>query len=152
MFGRAPKSARALNTVSAAVMEACESRRLLSHGHASATAAVVDGVLQVMGTRQSDDILVAPNSGDATKFDVTNHGVLVATIDPGATPFTAIEMFGGNGSDRLSVQKDMTIPATLWGGNGKDTLNGGAGDDVLDGDEGKDALTGGAGADSLTGG
>ena len=153
MFGRTRKSARSFGTVlAAAVMEACESRRLLSHGHAVTTAAVVDGVLQVMGTRGEDDILVAPNAGDATKFDVTNHGVLVATVDSVATPFTGIEIFGGTARDRLSVQKDMTIPATLWGGEGKDTLNGGAGDDVLDGDEGKDALTGGAGADSLSGG
>jgi len=150
MFGRIRKSVRSLNTVSAAVMEACETRRMLSHGHAVTTASIVDNVLTVMGTRHSDDIMVAPNAGDATKLDVTDHGTLVGTFD--ATGLTGVAIFGGNGEDRLTVQKDMTLPATLWGGNAKDILNGGAGDDVLNGDEGKDALTGGDGADSLTGG
>jgi hypothetical protein len=134
----------------AAVMEACEERRLLSHGHAVTTASIVDNVLTVNGTRHSDDIMVAPNAGDSTKLDVTDHGALIGTFD--STGLTGIVIFGGNGEDRLTIQKDLTIPATLWGGNAKDILNGGAGNDILNGDEGKDALTGGLGADSLTGG
>jgi Ca2+-binding RTX toxin-like protein len=141
-------SARALRSVSAAVMEACESRRLLAHG--SATAAVVEGVLQVMGTRRQDEILVELNA-DTGKLDVTNWGAVVGSFDP-AEVTNGVEIFGGNGRDRLSVHKDLTLAGKLWGGNGKDTLNGGAGADVLDGDEGKDALTGGLGADSISGG
>jgi Ca2+-binding RTX toxin-like protein len=134
----------------AAVIEACESRRLLSHGHAAASAAIVEGVLQVMGTRGQDEILVALN-GDTGQIDVTNWGAPVQSFDP-ALVTNGIEMFGGTGRDRLSVLKTMTTPAKLWGGEGKDTLNGAAGNDMLDGDEGKDALTGGDGADSISGG
>lgn len=150
LFG-ARKSVRpVVQAAQAAIMEACEERRMLSHGHAVVTASVADNVLTVNGTRHSDDIMVAPNAGDATKLDVTDHGALIGTFD--ATGLTGIVIFGGNGEDRLTIQKDLTIPATLWGGNAKDILNGGAGNDVLNGDEGKDALTGGLGADSLTGG
>jgi Ca2+-binding RTX toxin-like protein len=150
LFGVRKAVRPVVRAAQAAVMEVCEERRLLSAGHAVTTASIVDNVLTVNGTRHSDDIMVAPNAGDATKLDVTDHGTLVGTFD--STGLTGIVIFGGNGEDRLTVQKDMTLPATLWGGNAKDILNGGAGDDILDGGEGKDALTGGLGADSLTGG
>ncbi len=129
-------------------MEACETRRLLSHGGGSAV--LTDGLLTVNGTRRSDEIMVSVDMTDATKLDVVINGNQVNQVV--LADVTGILVNGGNGNDHISIENTLTIPSTLMGGNGKDKLNGGAGNDVLDGDNGKDALSGGGGDDSISGG
>jgi Ca2+-binding RTX toxin-like protein len=143
-----PSSQTALTRAAeSVVMEACEGRWMLA-AHASADLA--GGVLTVIGTRHKDDIAILVNTGDATKLDVTRNGALVGQFN--VADVTAIFVNGRTGNDRISVDPTLTVPATLMGAQGKDTLNGGGGDDLLDGAFGMDALGGGAGDDELLGG
>src|SRR5689334_16398816 len=141
------KSDRVAAAAAAVVMEECEGRWMLA---AHATAALAGGVLTVIGTRHKDDIVIALNSGDATKLDVTRNGALVGEFD--VADVTGIFVGARSGNDRVTIESTLNIPATLMGGEGKDTLNGGAGGDEMFGENGKDALDGGDGNDDLSGG
>ena len=59
--------------------------------------------------------------------------------------FTSIRIQGGRGSDNISVDPAITIPVSIWGGLGDDTLVGGGGNDALYGQLGTDTLIGGGG-------
>src|SRR5712691_3808523 len=131
-----------------AMIEAFEPRRMLSASLGSAT--LTDGTLTVVGSRRADTIMVAVDTTDATKLDVTFSGVQVGQFN--LADVTGISIVGRMGSDRITIENTLNIPATLSGGEGKDTLNGGAANDVLNGDNAKDALSGGGGDDSISGG
>jgi hypothetical protein len=62
------------------------------------------------------------------------------------------EVNSGGGDDRVSVAEQVSIPVTMRGGAGDDTLLGGSGPDKLIGGEGDDRLVGGRGDDILYGG
>jgi Ca2+-binding RTX toxin-like protein len=149
MFRSNRKTSAAKVSTQVVLIEACEPRRLLSHG-GSGAATLADGLLTVTGTRRSDEIMVSVDLTDATKLDIVINGNQVNQVV--LADVTGILVNGGNGNDHITIENTLTIPSTLMGGNGKDKLNGGAGNDVLDGDEGKDALSGGGGDDSLSGG
>jgi PKD repeat protein len=59
---------------------------------------------------------------------------------------------GGTGNDFIRVSTQITIPVTLVGGAGHDTLRGGSGNDVIVGDEGNDLIIGRDGQDLMIGG
>ena len=128
-----------------------EERRLLS-------AAVEAGILTVVGTDANDTISVGLNATDNTKLDVNINGTTssFALLNADTTAaITGIKISGGNGDDKISIDQTnggITLPATLVGGNGQDSLTGGAGNDVLIGGNGKDNCAGGDGNDSLNGG
>lgn len=82
-------------------------------------------------------------------------------------PAGGVVVEGGEGNDRISLFSDWdpNVPAKMYGGAGKDSiedqynlggvkqlLDGGAGDDVLKGFVGEDVLLGGDGNDELNGG
>jgi Ca2+-binding RTX toxin-like protein len=60
--------------------------------------------------------------------------------------------FGQVGDDVIRVDREIALPAWLYGGEGDDVLAGGVGDDVLLGGPDDDVLLGGAGRDLLLGG
>lgn len=62
------------------------------------------------------------------------------------------EINSGGGDDRVSVADQVSIPVTMRGGAGDDTLLGGSGPDKLIGGEDNDRLVGGRGDDILYGG
>jgi hypothetical protein len=62
------------------------------------------------------------------------------------------EVNAGPGNDSVVVSSEVTIPVTMRGGPGGDTLVGGAGPDKLIGGEGSDRLVGRAGNDLIYGG
>ena len=149
MFGWNRKAVKnCAHSAAVAMIEAFEPRRMLSASMGSAT--LTDGTLTVVGSRRSDTIMVAVDTTDATKLDVTFSGVQVGQFN--LADVTGISIVGRMGSDRITIENTLNIPATLSGGEGKDTLNGGAGNDVLNGDNAKDACSGGAGDDSISGG
>ena len=129
-------------------MEGLEGRTLFAV--APAAAVLTGGMLDVTGTRTSDDIRVALNAG-TSQLDVTANGTLLGSFDLSAVT-NGIRVDAGNGKDTVVIDAAITLDATLLGGNGKDSLTGGAGNDTLDGGKGKDLLVGGAGDDILTGG
>jgi Ca2+-binding RTX toxin-like protein len=111
---------------------------------------LVEGVLSVEGT-DGDDVITF--SVDNT---VPETPALVVSVNGESTSndlalVTSIQVDAGNGHDSVTLG-DVAIPATLLGGNGKDSLSGGAGDDVIEGGNGKDLLAGNGGNDALNGG
>jgi Ca2+-binding RTX toxin-like protein len=71
---------------------------------------------------------------------VTLSGTLTAT----ATYLTTVTVLGGRGNNTLDASQ-TTVPVSLRGGGGSDTLYGGAGVDTLDGGAGTVTLIGGSG-------
>jgi hypothetical protein len=69
-----------------------------------------------------------------------------------AAPIASFEVNADGGDDSISVSRAISIPVTMRGGTGRDTLIGGSGPDRLIGGQGSDRLLGRAGSDSLYGG
>ena len=63
-----------------------------------------------------------------------------------------IEILALAGHDSISLDPSLTIPATIRGGAGNDSIVGGGGDDVIYGDAGIDTVLGGGGNDIILGG
>lgn len=117
--------------------ERLEQRQLMS---AAPSTMVIDQVLHVQGSASGDVILV-----DVTSAGITINGVNAAS----AEGIKAIRIDGGNGNDRIELSKSLTLPSSLYGGNGNDSLIGGSGSDHLYGGAGNNVLAGGGGDDVL---
>ncbi|HEX8914214.1 MAG TPA: hypothetical protein VF796_17835 [Humisphaera sp.] len=147
------------------MVEPLEGRQLFSAALPVAPAVDAGGVLQVMGTRKSDVIVVSVSAAGATDpatgtafaagfVTVTVNGVLSSAFDRAAVT-GGVRVVGGNGNDTITVTEELgatAVDVTMLGGNGKDALTGGSGKDVLDGGNGNDVLAGMLGDDMLRGG
>src|SRR5262245_55939429 len=115
------------------------------------------GTLMVKGTKGSDKIALRLKAGDPSVLEVDAR-------DDGSPEFsfpradvTRIVVDGGAGSDAIRIDEsngvfEDTIPTTLAGGSGNDTLSGGSGAETLLGGRGNDSIDGNRGADTaLTG-
>jgi RTX calcium-binding nonapeptide repeat (4 copies) len=69
-----------------------------------------------------------------------------------APSIAGFEVNAGAGDDSVTVAQAISIPVTMRGGAGNDTLLGGSGPDKLLGGDGSDRLVGGRGNDALYGG
>jgi hypothetical protein len=69
-----------------------------------------------------------------------------------APMIAGFEVNVGGGDDRVAVAKEISVPVTMRGGSGNDTLIGGGGPDKLIGGSGDDRLAGWRGDDILYGG
>lgn len=144
-----------------AQFESVESRRMLS-------AAISHGVLTIEGTRRSDTIVLTMDTSKTLRVRIGN---VESTFLKKS--FSQIRISGGLGDDLVTIGSDatpITLPASVSGGDGDDTLisgtgndscsggngadqiTGAGGDDVIDGDNGNDDLHGGDGRDSVCGG
>lgn len=126
------------------LVESLEGRTLFA---AVPTAAVLDGVLEVTGTRRAETIEVSVDVVDSTKVNVAITGAETQQFN--LADFALVRVNGGNGADVISV---LGLRCELFGGNGRDTLMADTGDNHLDGGNGRDTLTAGAGIDMLIGG
>ena len=107
-------------------------------------ARVHDGVLQVVGTRANDHVLISKSWKEIR---------VVADFLPGwwhvesfaVANVASIDVFLDDGNDSIVVASCVTVPTKLDGGAGDDYLKGGRGADVLLGGAGSDLLTGGQG-------
>jgi Ca2+-binding RTX toxin-like protein len=86
--------------------------------------------------------------GDVCANPPDNHNELVCET----VKVSAFEVNADGGDDYVRVSRDISLPVTMRGGSGRDTLIGGAGGDKLIGGEGADKLIGRDGNDQLTGG
>jgi Ca2+-binding RTX toxin-like protein len=154
--------------------EMLETRRLLSGIHLEH-----NGVLNIIGASAAANTITIGLSVDQQEVDVSisypaaHHSTKVITGTYPVADVQSIYIAGGSKSDYISVDQtngSFTIPATImgWGGNdtiyggdepdyilgggGNDYINGGAGNDTLMGQAGRDTLIGGAGDDILHGG
>ena len=130
-------------------LEVLEGRTLF----AGVTASVIDGALEVRGTKKGETIvlILADNSPDTLEVRCGKYSTLVGAFSRAAFP-EGVFVDGGKGNDRLIVNSVTTVPVTLLGGPGRDILSGGADDDFLDGGKGNDFLLGNGGNDTLDGG
>jgi len=103
--------------------------------------------LRATGTGDADSIQL--DYLDALTTRLTINGV---SYDYVRAELLAVAIDGNAGDDLVQLAGDLTISATLVGGNGNDTLVGGLSPDVIDGRAGNDSLTGSDGADSIWGG
>jgi Ca2+-binding RTX toxin-like protein len=111
------------------------------------------GVLEVKGSDDNDTVALRLAAGDPLhiQVDVGNDGspdFSFARADVGA-----IDVKLGDGNDFARIDDvngsfTNTIPTTIAGGDGNDTLIGGAGAETFLGGDGNDAVTGGRGADT----
>jgi Ca2+-binding RTX toxin-like protein len=155
--------------------ELLEMRRLLSAGiHLQH-----NGLLKIMGAGAAANTITVGLSADQQEVDVSisypaaHHSTKVITGAYPVAEVSTIFIAGGSKSDYISVDQtngSFTIPATILGlggndtiyggdepdyilgGGGNDYLNGGAGNDTLMGQTGQDTLIGGEGDDILHGG
>jgi Ca2+-binding RTX toxin-like protein len=112
----------------------------------SGTATVDNGVLTIEGTADADTISVTLNAkGTNAKVDLNGASLGKFAL----TELTGIAISGGAGADMLSVDSAITLPATINGGGGDDSITGGGGDNVLVGGGGSDTLVGGGGTNLL---
>jgi Ca2+-binding RTX toxin-like protein len=139
-----------------ALLESLEPRTLLS--------AVVSakGTLVATGTSGNDTIVVSRDRRRPGKILVSINGTGVKFVGDGVK---RIEMYGQGGTDALTLDDSLGIisnrGASLYGGDGNDTLagglaaatfDGGNGDDVIRGSSKPDAISAGAGNDTVYGG
>jgi Ca2+-binding RTX toxin-like protein len=144
--------------------ENLESRKLMA-----ASAAVVDGILNIEGTNESDRIAVTfefstVQSGIGVsvrsnyRVRVTDSAGTVRSDDAGQTldrtfntaGISRIEISALGGADLVNVSALIADTKLLLGG-GNDTALGGAGTDEISGASGADSILGNAGNDNLTG-
>jgi hypothetical protein len=157
MWGNQLKRKHRLASATNFVLEALESRQLLS---ASLTSAVDGMYLNVRGTGRGDEISVGISAFDANLIDVTVNKVTQSFDRTGVTKIT-IDGRGGNDSIAIDeVHGVLPVGVSILGGKGRDNLRGsrlndtiigGAGDDYLMGKAGDDSLLGGKGKDFLWG-
>ncbi|WP_164103950.1 S8 family serine peptidase [Candidatus Laterigemmans baculatus] len=106
-----------------------------------------DGVLRIVGTDADDRV----HLNMAGPHGVRVHSDFFAEApfrDFAADPIVAIQMWLGDGDDRATIAGNITLPVSILGERGNDTLDGAKGPAVLIGGLGEDRLTA-ASADSL---
>jgi Ca2+-binding RTX toxin-like protein len=104
------------------------------------------------GTRSADTISIRRIS--TTEFGIRFGAGAESVFNYGSSmsPIQAVQVYGNEGNDAISVDPTLTIPAFIDGGAGDDTLRAGGGNDVLLGGDGKDAIYGNSGRDLIIGG
>ncbi|KAA5539936.1 DUF839 domain-containing protein [Roseiconus nitratireducens] len=131
---------------------------LLSSNEVSGTVSVFqiggtffnDGVLEVFGTADDDEITVKDRKGGEIELIIaSDDGDELAEMYSGVS---LIVIHGEGGDDQIKVDQKVKIDTMLFGGAGNDQLHGGGGKNLLDGGADDDMLKGGRLSDILIGG
>ncbi len=113
---------------------------------------VVDGVLLVTPPPRTDrgtNVIAVNRVG--SNIQVTVNGV-IDQLQPAVSSIDRIVVYGAKASDQITVSNDLTIPATLNGGQGgRNILQAGGGPSRLHGWYGLNRMTGGPATDALIG-
>lgn len=111
---------------------------------------ILDGQLQVVGTKQADDVHINW-TGRGT---ITAHASFIGD-SPRSLPaagLTSIAMILCEGDDTATIASNIYLPTYIDAGDGNDDLNGGGGPNILLGGTGNDHIKGGMRHDILVGG
>ena len=110
-----------------------------------------NGISRISSTSSSEtvDFKMASGGRITIRTGAGNDQVTASDLDP--TVSSPMTIGGESGNDTLDASA-MTVPVTLNGGTGNDSLTGGGGNDLLNGQSGDDRVLGGAGDDNLLGG
>ena len=100
----------------------------------------------VQGTIGDDVISIAPVSG--ANLLISRNGGSVTLSSAGVV---GIRVFGYEGADKITIQPDVIIGASINSGNGNDIVHGGGGADTIQAGAGRDRVYAGAGNDRLYG-
>lgn len=159
MFFSKPKSRNVRNATRKAAnkrnlqLEALENRKMMTI-NCSLDAA---GTLSVIGDAGVDKVTVY-TSGINTAVESISPTGAKTYWNMGST--VKALLIAGYGSDDV-ITNNTNLPATIYGGNGNDTINGGSnvdkiygelGNDIINGNAGGDFLYGGGGSDTIRGG
>jgi hypothetical protein len=111
------------------------------------------GTLQVRGGDQANNVALRLAQGNPAivQVDVGDDGSPQFSF--ARSDISAIDVKMGDGNDRVRIDDSngsftTTIPTTIAGGDGDDTLIGGAGAELFRGGDGNDFVSGGRGADT----
>ena len=110
------------------------------------------GVLTVNGTDASDKIALRLQAGDPDTLEVDLGDDGSADFSFERTRITNIAVNGGAGDDSVRIDESNgaftdSIPTTIDGGDGNDTIAGGTGNETLFGGDGNDTIDGNGGTD-----
>jgi hypothetical protein len=141
---------------------------LAAPASAASTASIQGDTLTVTGDDGREGIQLQRDTPGGTNLhvvvsDLATDGIKLNTTFPIAS-FSKIQVNAGAGGDRVTIDEANgvftdTIPTTVNGGDGDDTLvaasgaetlNGDAGNDLIDPNRGNDATNGGPGDDNFT--
>jgi Ca2+-binding RTX toxin-like protein len=111
------------------------------------------GMLTIKGSDGADRIALRLQAGQPgiLQIDAGDDGSADFTFDRADIASIAVDARGGDDSVRIDESNGLftdTIPATIDGGDGNDTLDGGAGPDTLIGGDGNDSIDGNGGNDA----
>ena len=110
------------------------------------------GLLRIKGTRASDAIALRLKAGDpgTLQVDFGDNGSADFSFARNKIAKIAIDARAGNDRVRIDDSNGAftdTIPTTIDGGDGNDTIAGGKGNELLLGGDGTDSIDGNAGND-----
>jgi Ca2+-binding RTX toxin-like protein len=111
------------------------------------------GTLEVKGGDQSNTVALRLAAGNPAVIQVDVGDDQSADFSFARAAIDAINVKMGDGDDVVQIDDSHgtftdTIPTTISGGDGNDTLEGGQGDELFRGGEGNDFVDGGKGADT----
>ncbi len=126
---------------------------VIGNGLIYSTSFVSNGVLYVAGTG-GDDLLDLYRSGLGTFVRDRTTGLILQSVF--TSQLLSIQVDVGNGGDTVDASgaglgQPVSVPITMFGGAGGDTLTGGNSIDSMFGGPGNDSLKGGPGHDILNG-
>jgi hypothetical protein len=118
-------------------------------------AAIKGGTLEVKDSGRANAVALRLEAGDPNEIQVDVGDDGSADLSFARDDVAAIEVRMGDGGDSVRVDDTNgaftdTIPTTLAGGDGDDSLNGGLGGETLRGGEGKDSVAGARGNDNAS--
>lgn len=147
---RTSKTPKTAATKTVSLFEPLEGRQLMSATYTlQPVAGATAPALVVTASTKNDNVQISRNAtgGIAVKAEGKLVGVVTTTVSQ-----IVVNALAGN--DRVVVDANVTIPATLNGGDGNDFLRGGGARDVMNGGNGNDTLVsiGGGANDMLAGG
>jgi len=111
------------------------------------------GTLTVKGTKASEKLALRLKAGDSSVIEVDAGDDGSADFSFSRAGIARVVVDGRAGNDAIRVDEsngifEDTIPTTLAGGDGNDTLSGGSGAEMLLGGRGNDSIDGNRGADT----